>query len=139
VIVDLAAERGGNCELTRPGETVTADDVTILGPLNLASEIPKHASQMYSNNLTTFLTSLIKDGTPVLDMTDECIAGTLVTKDGQAVHPTVRDLAGTPPAAASSPPPQQPSQPPPPSHESPSAKLPPVEEEPTDTFRLSDD
>ena len=90
VIVDLAAERGGNCELTKPGEVIVAHGVTIIGPLNISSDIPKHASQMYSNNLTTFLKSLIKDGQPVIDMTDECIAGTLVTKGGQLVHPFVQ-------------------------------------------------
>ena len=109
MIVDLAAERGGNCELTKAGETITVHDVTILGPLNISSDIPRHASQMYSNNLTTFLKSLIKDGTPVLDMTDECIAGTVVTRGGEVVHSFVRELAGLGPleekAPAPSPPP----------------------------------
>jgi len=62
VIVDLAAERGGNCELTRPGETVVENGVAILGPLNLASEVPYHASQMYARNLAAFLRHLLKDG-----------------------------------------------------------------------------
>ena len=108
VVVDLAAERGGNCELAQPGEVVTAHDVTILGPLNLASEIPRHASQMYSNNVTTFLKPLIKEGKFVLDLSDEVVAGTLVTHNGQLVHPFCRELAGLPPeiepAAVESPP-----------------------------------
>ncbi len=151
VLVDLAAERGGNCELTKPGETVTVHDVTILGPTNLASDIPRHASQMYSNNLTTFLKSLLQDGTPVLDMTDECIAGTLVTKDGEVVHSFVRELAGLGPLqeapsgeapseeapAEESPPAPPEASPPPPSPAQ--SETPPVDEEPTDTFQLSDD
>ncbi|MFG0295517.1 MAG: Re/Si-specific NAD(P)(+) transhydrogenase subunit alpha [Maioricimonas sp. JB045] len=96
VVVDLAAERGGNCELTKAGEVVEAHDVTILGPLNIPSDIPRHASQMYSNNVTTFLKSLVKDGQIVLDLTDEVIAGTLVTRGGKCVHPFVRQLAGLP-------------------------------------------
>ena len=96
VVVDLAAERGGNCELTKAGEVVEAHDVTILGPLNIPSDIPRHASQMYSNNVTTFLKSLVKDGQIVLDLTDEVIAGTLVTRGGKCVHPFVRELAGLP-------------------------------------------
>jgi NAD(P) transhydrogenase subunit alpha len=62
VIVDVAAERGGNCELTRPGETVQTGGVTILGPTNLPSEVPHHASQMYAKNVSTFLLHLVKDG-----------------------------------------------------------------------------
>ncbi|MBX3439373.1 MAG: NAD(P)(+) transhydrogenase (Re/Si-specific) subunit alpha, partial [Planctomycetaceae bacterium] len=126
VLVDLAAERGGNCELTRPGETVTVNNVTILGPMNLPSDIPRHASQMYSNNLTTFLKSLIKDGQPVINLTDECIAGTLVTRGGDVVHPLVREVAGWGPLETPAPPAPAP------------PESPPVEE-PADTFRLSDD
>ncbi len=138
VIVDLAAERGGNCELTQPGETITAHDVTILGPLNLSSDIPKHASQMYSNNLTTFLKSLIQDGKPVLDMTDECIAGTLVARGGDIVHSFVRELAGLGPLE------QKVSIPPPPPPAAADTPLPSgsgslVEDEPTDTYKLSND
>lgn len=137
VLVDIAAERGGNCELTRPGETITAHDVTILGPLNLASTIPRHASQMYSNNLTTFLKLLIKDGTPVLDTTDECIAGTLVTRDGQVVHSLVREIGGMGPVDSSAPA-DEPA-PAAPADETPSIEPPPLDEEPPDTFRLADD
>jgi NAD(P) transhydrogenase subunit alpha len=94
VLVDLAAERGGNCELTRPGETVTVNGVTILGPLNLPSTVPNHASQMYSNNVVSFLKLLLKDGKLVLDLTDEVVAGTLLTRGGQLVHPMVREAGG---------------------------------------------
>lgn len=97
VIVDLAAERGGNCELTRAGETISVDGVTILGPLNVPSDIPKHASQMYSNNLTSFLKLLVnKEGKLTLNLSDDIIQGTLVTHQGQVVHPLVRKLAGLP-------------------------------------------
>ena len=92
VIVDLAAERGGNCELTRPGETAVEHGVTILGPLNLASEVSHHASQMYSKNIATFLLHLVKDGQVKLDTEDEIVAGTLVARDGKVVHPRVAEL-----------------------------------------------
>ena len=95
VIVDLAAERGGNCELTRADEIVVEHGVTILGPINLPTEIPFHASQMYSKNLTTFLLHLIdKEGNFTLNTDDEITAGTLVTQDGKVVHPRVLDLLG---------------------------------------------
>ena len=90
VIVDLAAETGGNCELTRAGEVVVENGVTILGPVNIPSEIPYHASQMYGKNITTFLLHLIdKEGNFKLDPEDEITAGTLVTRDGKVVHPRV--------------------------------------------------
>jgi len=100
VIVDLAAERGGNCELTRPDETVTRDGVTILGPCNLASTIPVHASEMYSRNITTFLLSMLHEGKLKIDLQDEVLRDTLVTKDGNVVHPGVRRALGLEPAAA---------------------------------------
>lgn len=90
VIVDLAAERGGNCELTAPGATVVREEVTIIGPTNLPSEVPYHASQMFAKNLTTFLLHLIKDGKPHLDMADPITQETLITRDGQVVHPRVK-------------------------------------------------
>ncbi|MCA8998593.1 MAG: Re/Si-specific NAD(P)(+) transhydrogenase subunit alpha [Planctomycetaceae bacterium] len=97
VVVDLAAERGGNCALTKPGETIEVHGVTILGPLNVPSDIPKHASQMYSNNVTTFLKLLInKEGKLTLNLSDEVVKGTLVTHQGQVVHPLVRQVAGLP-------------------------------------------
>lgn len=94
VIVDIAAERGGNCELTRPGETYIHQGVTIAGPLNLPSTIPFHASQMYATNITAFLKLLVKDGTLNLNLADEIVAGSLVTHQGQIVHPRVRESAG---------------------------------------------
>jgi len=94
VIVDLAAERGGNCELTRRDEVVKAHGVTILGPTDLVSRKPHHASQMFSKNVETFLKSLVKDGELVLDLEDEVTAGTLLCRDGEVVHPRVRDLLG---------------------------------------------
>jgi NAD(P) transhydrogenase subunit alpha len=92
VIVDLAAERGGNCELTVPGERVEHDGVTILGPLNIPSDVPYHASQMYSKNVTTFLLHLIDDDELVIDPDDEITKGTLITRDGSVVHPRVLEL-----------------------------------------------
>ncbi len=91
VIVDLAAEKGGNCELTTPGETVEKYGVTILGPVNYAASLPRHASQMYSKNMLTYLQHLIADGAILLDMEDEITAGTVVTKDGEVIHPMVKD------------------------------------------------
>jgi NAD(P) transhydrogenase subunit alpha len=93
VIVDIAAERGGNCELTRPGETVVHNGVHILGPLNLPATIPYHASQMYAKNIATFLKYLIKDGKVVLNREDEIVRETLVTHEGQVVHPRVLEVA----------------------------------------------
>ena len=92
VIVDLAAERGGNCALTKADEIVVADGVTILGPSNLPSTVPYHASQMYAKNISTLLLHLIDNGTLTLDLDDEITVGTLVTHDGQVVHPRVKEL-----------------------------------------------
>jgi NAD(P) transhydrogenase subunit alpha len=92
VVVDLAAERGGNCELTRPDEITVHRGVTILGPTNPASEIPNHASQMYAKNVATFLLHLVKDGAPRFDPNDDILKEVLVTKDGDVVHPRVRAL-----------------------------------------------
>ncbi|NOZ77790.1 MAG: NAD(P) transhydrogenase subunit alpha [Acidobacteria bacterium] len=94
VIVDLAAERGGNCELTRPGETVDHGGVTIFGPLNIASSIPYHASQMFAKNISTFLLHLVTNGELAIDTSDEITAGTLVARDGEVVHPRVREVLG---------------------------------------------
>jgi NAD(P) transhydrogenase subunit alpha len=97
VVVDLAAERGGNCELTRPDEIVVHRGVTILGPSNPPALVPYHASQMYSKNILTFLTHLLgKEGAGKpsleLDPTDEITRETLLTRDGQVVHARVNDL-----------------------------------------------
>jgi NAD(P) transhydrogenase subunit alpha len=94
VVVDLAAERGGNCELTRPDEVVVAHGVRILGPTNLPATVPYHASQMYAKNLTTFLVHLVKDGAVRFNMDDEITRETLVTHRGEIVQSRVRELMG---------------------------------------------
>ena len=96
VLVDVAAERGGNCALTKPGETVVEHGVTILGPANLPSDVPYHASQMFSKNVTTFLNHLVSDGRFEFNLEDEITRESLVAKDGQVVHPKVRELLGLP-------------------------------------------
>jgi NAD(P) transhydrogenase subunit alpha len=97
VIVDIAAERGGNCEVTRAGEVVEEGGVRVFGPINLASTIPYHASQMYAKNIATFLKYLInKEGNLALNREDEIVKETLVTHSGEVVHPRVRELLGLP-------------------------------------------
>jgi len=86
VIIDLAAEKGGNCAVTRPDEDVVVDGVTVIGHTNYASEIPAHASQMYAKNLVTFLQHLVEDGAIGLDFSDEITAGTVVTHAGALVN-----------------------------------------------------
>jgi len=102
VIVDLAAERGGNCELTQPGEEIVVHGVTIIGWFNLASTVPYHASQMYSRNLSAFLMHLIKDGKLRLDASDEIIRETLLTQGGEVVNKRVREFFSLPAVAARS-------------------------------------
>ncbi len=104
VIVDLAAERGGNCELTKPDQLVVAESlggggVTILGPTNLASEIPQHASQMFAKNVATFLQLLVKKGELDIDLKDEVVRDTLAAKDGQVQNPRLREALGLGPLA----------------------------------------
>ncbi len=94
VIIDIAAERGGNCELTRPGEVVREHHVTIVGPINLASEVPYHASQMYSKNITTLLLHMTKEGKLDLDTSDEIIRETMVTHDGEISNERIRNALG---------------------------------------------
>lgn len=89
VIVDLAAERGGNCELTVPGETVEIGGVTIMGPLNVPSLLPYHASQTFANNVSAFLKNLMNKGSLHLNQEDEIIRETLVCNQGKIVHPKV--------------------------------------------------
>jgi NAD(P) transhydrogenase subunit alpha len=96
VILDLAAERGGNCELTRTGEAVVEHGVTIIGAINLASGVPYHASQMYARNVTAFLQYLVKDGKVQLNLDDEIIRDTLVTQGGEIVNQRVRDFFSLP-------------------------------------------
>jgi len=94
VIVDLAAERGGNCELTRAEETVVEHGVTILGPTNLPATVPYHASQMYAKNVVTFLQHLVKEGKLQIDLGDEITRETLLTRDGDVAQPRIRELLG---------------------------------------------
>ena len=95
VVIDLAAERGGNCALTKGDEEVVSENgVTVLGPTDLPSTVPYHASQMYARNISTLLLHLTKDGALALDTGDEITAGTLVSHDGRVVHPRVRELLG---------------------------------------------
>ncbi|MGO9640979.1 MAG: NAD(P) transhydrogenase subunit alpha [Candidatus Acidiferrales bacterium] len=96
VIVDLASERGGNCELTKPDEIIMAHGVTIVGKINLASSVPYHASRMYARNITAFLMYLVKDGKLQLDSQDEIVCGTLLTRDGEVVNPQVRQYFSLP-------------------------------------------
>ncbi|MBA3964315.1 MAG: NAD(P) transhydrogenase subunit alpha [Nitrospirales bacterium] len=100
VIVDLAAERGGNCELTKPGHTVVVHGVTIHGPENLSSTVPFHASQMYAKNVATFLLHLVKKGEIQLDMNDEITKETMMTRNGEVVHPRIRETLGLPAQSA---------------------------------------
>ncbi len=92
VIVDLAAERGGNCELTRTGQTVVEHGVTLIGAINLASSVPYHASQMYSRNLANYLLYMVKDGKLQQNMQDEIIRETTITSGGEIVNARVREF-----------------------------------------------
>ncbi len=94
VIVDLAAERGGNCELTKADETTIVHNVTILGPTNLPSTVPFHASQMYAKNITTLLGHLIKDQKLTLDFEDEITRDTTIARDGKITNPRIAELLG---------------------------------------------
>jgi NAD(P) transhydrogenase subunit alpha len=90
VVVDLAAEQGGNCALTQPGQDVVAGGVLVLGPVNLPSTLPFHASQMYARTVTAFLLHVLKDGKGPLDLTDELARGPLVTHQGEITHEAVK-------------------------------------------------
>jgi NAD(P) transhydrogenase subunit alpha len=92
VIFDLAGERGGNCELTQSGKTIVAHGVTIIGRINIATEVPYHASQMYARNITAFLLHLAKEGKLQLNLEDEITRETLVTRDGEVVNHRVREF-----------------------------------------------
>jgi NAD(P) transhydrogenase subunit alpha len=96
VVVDLAAERGGNCALTKTGQTIVAHGVTVVGPENLASDVACHASQMYGKNIQTLLELILQEGKVNLDFNDEIIAGTIVAHDGDVPHPYMRKLLDLP-------------------------------------------
>lgn len=97
VVVDMAAERGGNCVGSKPDQTVTVNGVTILGPTNLASDVAGHTSQLYAKNVATFLAHLVKCGLPSVTADDEIVRNTLVAHGGQVVHPKLREILGLPP------------------------------------------
>jgi H+-translocating NAD(P) transhydrogenase subunit alpha len=99
VIVDLAAERGGNCELTVPEKTVVDSGVTIVGEINMASRVPYHASQMYARNLTAFLLHIVKQGKLQIDTEDDITRETLVTRGGEIVQQRIREFFSLPAAA----------------------------------------
>jgi NAD(P) transhydrogenase subunit alpha len=93
VIVDLAADTGGNCEATEPGKTIRRNGVTIIGAVNVAASVPFHASQVYANNLASLLKLIVKPpGEITIDVSDEIIAGILLCKDGQIVHPRLKEV-----------------------------------------------
>jgi NAD(P) transhydrogenase subunit alpha len=96
VVIDLAASTGGNCALTRAGETVVHGGVTILGPLNLPASVPLHSSQLYSRNLTSFLALIVDKGALKIDMNDDILKGSCVTYQGGDVHPKVAAALGQP-------------------------------------------
>jgi H+-translocating NAD(P) transhydrogenase subunit alpha len=101
VIIDIAAERGGNCELTQPGVTVVHNGVNIVGPVNLASRAPFHASQMYATNVVNLLKLMVnKEGVLNIDLNDDIIRETLVTHEGKVVNPRVNELLGAGVASA---------------------------------------
>ncbi len=91
VIVDLAAEQGGNCELTDPGDTAIANEVKIIGPLNITSQLAYHASQLYSKNMLSLLNHLIQDGKPKFDFEDEITLNTTITHQGEIISPTLKE------------------------------------------------
>jgi NAD(P) transhydrogenase subunit alpha len=92
IIIDLAAEGGGNCEVTKPGETVDHKGVSVMGPTNITSRIPYHASLMYSGNIASFLKNLVKDGEVNLNLEDEIIRDTLLCHEGEVKSSRVKDL-----------------------------------------------
>ena len=96
VIIDLASERGGNCEVTTPDETTVVDGVTIIGEFNLAATVPYHASQMYARNVSAFLQLLVKDGKLELNLKDDIIRETMVTRDGEIVNARIREFFSLP-------------------------------------------
>ncbi|MBV8355754.1 MAG: Re/Si-specific NAD(P)(+) transhydrogenase subunit alpha [Candidatus Eremiobacteraeota bacterium] len=100
VIVDVAADAGGNCELTEPGETIVHNGVTIVGTKNLPATMPLHASQLYSRNVAALLDAIVKDGKIALDREDEIVKGTLLTEDGTVLHGRPAPAAAAAPSGA---------------------------------------
>jgi proton-translocating NAD(P)+ transhydrogenase subunit alpha len=98
VIVDLAGESGGNVELTEPGQTIERHGVKIVAPVNLAGEMPDHASQLYARNVNSLLELMVKDGNLDLNFEDEVIAGACITRGGEIVHEGAKQAAGAPAA-----------------------------------------
>ena len=96
VVVDLAAETGGNCALTEPGQTVVEGGVKVVGPLGLPSTMPDHASSLYARNVTSLLELMVEEGELRLDFDDEVLAGACITRDGEIVHEGAREAAGAP-------------------------------------------
>lgn len=94
VIVDMAAETGGNCALTQPGEHIIANDVNIHGPLNLPSRMPTHSSELYSRNIYNFISPFIKEGNISFDWEDEVLNGSVLCRDGETVHASVKQVLG---------------------------------------------
>jgi NAD(P) transhydrogenase subunit alpha len=95
VIVDLAAERGGNVEVTKPGETIIENSVTVIGPINLPATVPNHSSQMYGRNIVTFLKNMMtKEGALNIDLNDEITRDSLVVRDGEILNARVQELLG---------------------------------------------
>ena len=102
VIVDLAAERGGNVEVTKPGETIVENGVTVIGPVNLPATVPNHSSQMYGRNIVTFLKNMMtKEGALNIDLNDEITRDSLVVRDGEIVNARVQELLGATSSATS--------------------------------------
>jgi len=100
IVVDLAAEQGGNCEASRPGETTKQHGVTVLAPLNLATSVPYHASQLYARNMANFVANLVKKGELQLDSGDEIVRESMVCRNGEITHPRVREALGLAPQTA---------------------------------------
>jgi H+-translocating NAD(P) transhydrogenase subunit alpha len=94
VVVDLAGEAGGNCELTEPGEVVEREGVTIVAPLNLPGQMPEHASQLYARNVLAILDLVVKEGELALDFEDEVVRGSCITRDGEIVHEGAKAAQG---------------------------------------------
>jgi NAD(P) transhydrogenase subunit alpha len=93
VVIDLAAEQGGNCEYTVAGQVTTVNGVSIHGPVNMPASMPVHASQLYARNMVNLLKNMVKEGEPVFDMSDEITLYTTITRDGDIVTPLLKPAA----------------------------------------------